>query len=134
MQEQFLDGNLLRNGTVGVAVEADALLGCLQAHLLDIAPQDGLVANNPDNLVDDRGRGLGLRQRLTQGVSIEERRGGSRNGGAATYTKQSGKEGGRNGYLLHLLVVELTVLRTSSFTVNVYLRRSSATHSRSSRS
>ena len=59
MEEELLDGNLLGDGAVRVALEADALLRSLQAILLDVAAQDGLIANHPDDFVDDGGGGNG---------------------------------------------------------------------------
>lgn len=53
VEEEFLHGNLLGNGTVGIALETNAFLGGLQTHLLDVATQDGFVADNPDDFVDN---------------------------------------------------------------------------------
>ena len=54
MLEEFLYGDLLGDDTIGVAIPFLALHGSLYAHGLDIRLQDGLIANNPDHLIDDR--------------------------------------------------------------------------------
>ena len=78
MEEEFLDGYLLGDGTVGIALETDTLLGCLQAHLLDVALQDGLVADDPYDFVDDGATGSGDAvgsRRLILGLTCSDGRG-----------------------------------------------------------
>ena len=53
MEEEFLYGYLFGNGAVRVTLEADTLLGSLQAHLFDITLENGLITDDPHDLVDD---------------------------------------------------------------------------------
>ena len=53
MLEQLLYGNLLRNHTVRIAIPFHAFHRSLHTECLNVGLQDGLVANNPDDLVDD---------------------------------------------------------------------------------
>ena len=47
MQEQLLDGQVLRDDAVGITRDARHL----RAHFLHVAAQDGLIANHPDDLI-----------------------------------------------------------------------------------
>ena len=53
MEEEFLHGELLRNGTVGVASIFDSFCFSLKSSHLDIRLQDSLIADNPNHLVND---------------------------------------------------------------------------------
>ena len=51
--EQLLYGNLLRDHAVRIAIPFHAFHRCLHTVCLNVGLQDGLVANDPDDLVDD---------------------------------------------------------------------------------
>ena len=56
MQEKLLHGNLLRNRTVWIADELDAICLRLQAGNLDVRLEDSLISNYPDHLVNNTSR------------------------------------------------------------------------------
>ena len=51
--EKLLYGNLLRDHTVRIAIPFHAFHRSLHTECLNVGLQDGLVANDPDDLVDD---------------------------------------------------------------------------------
>ena len=51
--EQLLNGDLLRDDTIGVATPFDTFHGGLDTHGLHVGFQNGIVTHHPDNLVDD---------------------------------------------------------------------------------
>ena len=53
MEEQLLHGYLLRDDTVRIATPFHAFHRSLHTVCLDVGLQDGLIANDPDDLVDD---------------------------------------------------------------------------------
>ena len=51
--EQLLYSNLLRDHTVRIAIPLHAFHRSLHTECLNVRLQDGLIANNPDDLIDD---------------------------------------------------------------------------------
>ena len=69
VEEELLDGQVLGDDTIGVAADA-----ChLGARFLDVAQQDGLVADDPDHLIDGVGQPLCVDRRV---CSCDEERDG----------------------------------------------------------
>ena len=70
MLEQFLDGYLLRNRTVGVPAPFHTFHRSLHTHLFNVRLQDCLITDNPDHLIDDRSHGNRVRISLSSHFGI----------------------------------------------------------------